>query len=180
MPKDAIAEEEGILDMTDSELALFKEGPKLLITKGSDAPTGPGASDKASGIIHYSDTSNEGEQELPSGGFKSAEYATVNEIALSEERKEQKKARKTSKSLQKVLNPGQKVADSEAQQVSENGFGGAEMGFRPSFRSNPLHHMHAEVRTPPTPPPTPATGAGSSAQSASDELDREYESKYGH
>lgn len=155
--------------MTESELALFKEGPKSLISAGSAVPTRPGVNGEASGS---SDTYNEGEHELPKGVFRSTEYATVNEIALSEERKEQKKMRKTSKPLQKALNRGQQVDDSAAQQVSENGFGSTDMGFRPSFRSNPLQHI--EVRIPPTPPPTPATGAGSSAQSASDEFDREY------
>ena len=174
-PKDAIASEEDMLEMTDSELALFREGPKSLIDERPGA-TGQAESDEASDIVvSYSDAANH-EEQGPLSMAGGAGYATVNEIALSEERKEKKKVRKTSKSLQKVLKPGQ-VADSEEMQPPEDGFGGA-MGFRPSFRSNPLQHMNIEVRTPPTPPPTPATGAGSSAPSASDDYDVAFESKY--
>lgn len=87
-----------------------------------------------------------------------SEYATVNEVAKNEERKQRKKGRKMPKSIQNVLKSGKKKPGepSEAKKQSRSVFSGlGNIGFKSKSNVNPL----LNVRIPPTPPPTPATGA---------------------
>ena len=94
------------------------------------------------------------------------DYATVNEIALNEERKGKKRGRKTSKSIQSALKPSQKVSGKNSDSAPQMAFTGADLGFKPQFRSNPLQRLPVvETHSPPPPPPTPATGSSISARS---------------
>ena len=92
----------------------------------------------------------------------SSEYATVNEIAMQAEKREKKRGRKISKSIQSALK-SRKRKVSDAKRLSDapkKGFSGNEMGFKPQFHSNPLQRMSGpHALLPRTPPPTPATAA---------------------
>ena len=139
--------------MTDAELALFDT---------SESKRSP-MSDEI--VVRYSGA-DEHRSSSKSGNYSSevapSDYATVNELAISEERKDKKRSRKITKSIQSALKPKRKVADAPKHAKPDNeAFKGPEMGFKPQFRSNPLQQLQvgSGVSTPPTPPPTPATAS---------------------
>ena len=79
---------------------------------------------------------------------------------MVKERKEKKKAKRTSKSIQESLKPDKKQSKYKGSKVPDSAFQGSELGFRPQFRSNPLQKRKqqiTDIRSPPTPPPTPLT-----------------------
>jgi len=130
------------LSMTEDELNLFS----------GEKPTG--ANQDESIVVRYQNPEAINplmQNEPPDPG-----YATVQEIALMEEKKEQKLGRKFSKSLTKAIKSGSKIEVAKAK-TSHKGFDDHAMGFKPQFRSNPLQRLGGSI--PPTPPPTPATGA---------------------
>lgn len=147
------------MEWTQEELDIFK-------TQTKDEP-GPEIRDGSDIVVRYSDKESPMETKFqePASHPVTSDYATVNEIAIDEERKKKKRGRKISKSIQKALKPGQRVKDSTTTKSSQKGFSGPEMGFKPQFRTNPLQKIPMmETHPPPTPPPTPATG-GSTATS---------------
>ena len=151
--------DDDVLEWTQEELDIFK-------TQKKDEP-GPDVRDGSDIVVRYSDKESPMETKFqePASHPVTSDYATVNEIAIDEERKQKKRGRKISKSIQKALKPGQRVKDSTSTKSSQKGFSGPEMGFKPQFRTNPLQKMPMmETHPPPTPPPTPATG-GSTATS---------------
>lgn len=132
------------LDMTEEELTMFSD---------NEPPKSKSQVDENSIIVRYS-----GSEAIGSGDTNSAftpeqlpdpGYATINEIALLEEKKEKKQERKVSKSIIKTTSP--------EKSDKQDGIGGPEMGFKPQFHSNPLLKLGGSI--PPTPPPTPATAA---------------------
>ena len=151
--------DDDVLEWTQEELDIFK-------TQKKDE-SGPEVRDGSDIVVRYSDKESPMETKFqePASHPVTSDYATVNEIAIDEERKQKKRGRKISKSIQKALKPGQRVKDSTSTKSSQKGFSGPEMGFKPQFRTNPLQKMPMmETHPPPTPPPTPATG-GSTATS---------------
>ena len=132
--------------MTDAELALFEtsESKVQVIVRYSGMDEHPSSSKSA----------NDSSEVAPS------EFATVNELAISEEQKYTKRSRKITKSIMTALKPKQKVAD--APKPANEAFTSPEMGFKSHFHSNPLHdqlQVGSGVSTPHTLPPTPATGS---------------------
>ncbi len=132
------------LSMTDEELALFNAGERTSVDPEDETIVVSYSSPRATGLLG-------GHEEPAEPG-----YATVQEIALMEEKKEQKLGRKISKSLTKAIKSGGGVQNTETKGPTR-GFEDSAMGFKPQFRSNPLQRLGGSI--PPTPPPTPATGA---------------------
>ena len=152
--------DDDVLEWTQDELAIFK-------TQQGDKPGKElqPSSDGSDIVVRYSGGGNsehKPQPQQPGSQSITTDYATVNEIAMDEQRKEKKRGRKISKSIQSALKPGQRVKDSASSKSPQKGFSGPEMGFKPQFRTNPLQQMPAfEAHPPPTPPPTPATGGSS-------------------
>jgi len=147
--------DDDVLEWTQEELDIFKTQQK------DESAAAPEPRDGSDIVVRYSDKESPMETKFqePASHPVTSEYATVNEIAIDEERKKKKRGRKISKSIQKALKPGQRVKDSTSTKSSQKGFSGPEMGFKPQFRTNPLQKMPViETHPPPTPPPTPATG----------------------
>ena len=148
-----------VLELTDEELALFKQQPNLhseevVVSKA------PPSSDGSDIVVRYSDVDNR----EASPQKMHPDYSTVAEITHNEDRKEKKRGRKASKSIQSALKSRQ--AATSPTKSPENHLSGPELGFKPQFRSNPLQKMAiVEKRVPPTPPPTPATGGSSEVPS---------------
>lgn len=158
--------DDDVLEWTQEELAIFKS--QQTDKPGTEIRPSSNGSDivvRYSGRDHSEDSPKKQKPQQPGSQSITTDYATVNEIAMDEERKEKKRGRKISKSIQNALKPGQRVKDSASSKSPQKGFSGPEMGFKPQFRTNPLQQMPTfETHPPPTPPPTPATG-GSSAPS---------------
>ena len=171
--------DEKALDMTKEEMEMFSEQPK---TDGGKeiAPIAisrpPPSSDGSDIVVSYGHGSEkEGDATPPvkskltqhpsasSNGITTADYSTIAELEQVEQKKK-KKGRKSSKSVQKSLKP----EEASAKRLAGAGaiLSGPQLGFKPQFRSNPLHNPVA----PPTPPPTPATGFSSSATSEGEDV----------
>jgi hypothetical protein len=126
------------LDMTEDELAIFSDNKPLLSSAAPEEHI----------VVRYSAPGATNPVPVKEPG-----YATVNEIALQEEKREKKKERKISKkSFLKAISPGKTKKDAPSKAI-----GGPELGFKPQFHSNPLMKLGGSI--PPTPPPTPATAA---------------------
>ena len=143
MPPGTLKNEEVELSMTEEELSLF--------SGGEPAAAGP----EESIVVRYQGP--EAINSLMQDESANPGYATVQEIAMMEEKKEQKLGRKISKSLTKAIKSGSKIKDKDVKTSPHKGFDDNAMGFKPQFRSNPLQRLGGSI--PPTPPPTPATGA---------------------
>lgn len=143
-----VHEEAGLaLDMTEDELAIFNDSKPLISNAAAEEVI----------VVRYS--APEAINHLMMMDDKPAEpgYATVNEIAMQEEKREKKKERKISKkSFLKAIVP-KKDNKTKKNPSSKATIGGPEMGFKPQFHSNPLTKLGGSI--PPTPPPTPATAA---------------------
>lgn len=95
------------------------------------------------------------------------EYATINEIQESEERRSKKQKSRALKSIQNALKRPlrRRKLSQENKRREDIEFG--EMGYKPTHKSNPLSKLmqgsgggKGEKKistTPTTPPPTPAT-----------------------
>ena len=136
------------LNMTEDELAMFSGSQPLVPNSGIDGDNI---------VVRYSD-SHAINPMIKSHQPAEPGYATVNEIAILEKKKEKKLGRKISKSIQKAIKPG-KEDKHKSRSSQGQGLGGPEMGFKPQFHSNPLLKLGESI--PPTPPPTPATAASS-------------------
>lgn len=135
-----VDEQDADLSMTEEELALFS-GDKPSNTTPDESIVVRYSGPEAINPLVVQDKPDE------------PGYSTVQEVAMMEERKEQKLGRKISKSLTKAIKSGSGVQGKS----SKKGFDDNAMGFKPQFRSNPLQRLGGSI--PPTPPPTPATGA---------------------
>ena len=140
--------EDAALDMTEDELAMFNDSTALITNRPAENDI----------IVRYSvpETSSQSDLELEDGQPEEPGYATVNEIAMMEEKKKKKnKGRKISKSFLKAIKPSGEEKKSKTKPAPS--IGGPELGFKPQFHSNPLMKVGGSI--PPTPPPTPATAA---------------------
>ena len=74
-----------------------------------------------------------------------SEYATVNEMAVTEVKRKKKKARSISKSIQNALKPlGRRRSQAQRNAKEEQKSKSDSLGFKPRFQSNPLQHMRPE------------------------------------
>lgn len=159
------------LDMTAEEMEMFNEQPRQDGESSTGIPKAPPSSDGSDIVVSYgSGAGEEGDITPPvksklahqpgSETVATTDYSTVAELARVEEKKK-KKGRQSSKSIQKSLKP----EEESAKNLEGAGaiLSGPQLGFKPQFRSNPLHNLTPQ--SPPTPPPTPATGISSSAPS---------------
>lgn len=171
MPSDATNEtakpegDDKVLDMTEEELDMFKENHKADNDTNTTAQRAPPSSDGSDIVVSYGDTTPPVKSKLSRSHLSHAEpiattdYSTIAEIERAEQKKDKKKGRKNSKSIQK-----EKLEEDSSKNVKGAGalLSSSQMGFKPQFHSNPLQRLHG---LPPTPPPTPATGISSSATS---------------
>ena len=129
--------------MTEDELSMFSDKKPLVSASTEDNNI----------VVRYS--APEATNPMAMGDDQPAEpgYCTINELEILEEKKEKKAGRKVAKSIQKAIKPG----GGKKKEKSSKGIGGAEMGFKPKFSTNPLAKVGGSI--PPTPPPTPATAA---------------------
>lgn len=158
------------LDMTAEEMEMFDEQPKPDGESSTAIPKAPPSSDGSDIVVSYGSAGEGGDVTPPvksklahqpgSETVATTDYSTVAELAMVEEKKK-KKDRQSSKSIQTSLKPGEE----SAKNLEGAGaiLSGPQLGFKPQFRSNPLHNLAPQP--PPTPPPTPATGISSSAPS---------------
>ena len=170
--------DEKALEMTEEEIDMFSDQPKTDERKDNapiSIPRAPPSSDGSDIIVSYGHSSErEGDttppvksklthQPFASNGITTVDYSTFAEQERVEQKKK-KKGRKSSKSVQKSL----KSEEAPAKRLAGAGaiLSGPQLGFKPQFRSNPLHNSVA----PPTPPPTPATGFSSSATSEGEDV----------
>lgn len=126
------------MDLTEDELSMFND-------------TKPLVSEDENIVVRYS--APEATNPLLMEDQPDPGYSTVNELEILKKKKEKKMGRKVAKSIQKAIKPG---SGKKAPETSQD-IGGAEMGFKPQFRTNPLMKLGGSI--PPTPPPTPATAA---------------------
>lgn len=146
-----------VLDMTEEELDMFKEDRKA---DENTTQRVPASTDDSDIVVSYGDSTPPVKSKLSqSGPMATTDYSTIAEIERAEQRKDKKRVRKNSKSIQK-----QKHDKDSSKNVEGAGaiLSGPQMGFKPQFHSNPLQRLSG---LPPTPPPTPATGISSSATS---------------
>lgn len=139
---EAVDDNSVALDMTEDELAIFRDNKPLLSNAATDEHI----------VVRYAPAATN--PVIADDGPEEPGYATVNEIAMQEEKREKKKERKISKkSFLKAISP--KKENKTKKGSSPKAIGGPEMGFKPQFHSNPLMKFGGSI--PPAPPPTPAT-----------------------